>query len=276
MIPIPIIAVLLTCHNRKYKTLQCLHALYRQQGLEVDYHIEVFLVDDASSDGTTDEIQNQFPAVNIISGDGNLYWNRGMHKAWQTAADTKDYGYYAWLNDDTFLYPTALQSLLTNIMPASIICGTTQEAISKEITYGGYKNNQTIKPNGQLQHCDFCNGNLVLIPREVYKKVGNLDPVFHHAVGDFDYSLRAKKLGFQLFIGPSFVGTCESHGAVPKWRDRTISVFKRVKFLYSASSGCYPPEFFVFEKRHNGFFMAIVHYFSTHLRAIFPQLWKLK
>jgi GT2 family glycosyltransferase len=199
-----------------------------------------------------------------------------MHKAWQTAADTKDFDYYLWLNDDTFLYPAALQSLLTNTMPPSIICGTTQASISKKITYGGFKNNQTLKPNGQLQQCDFCNGNLVLISREVYKKVGNLDLIFHHAVGDFDYSLRARKLGFQVFVGPSFVGTCESHDFVPKWRSSSIPVLKRLKFLYAASSGCYPPEFFVFDKRHNGFFTACFHYLTIHLRAIVPSLWKIK
>lgn len=250
--------------------------MYAQKGLEVEYTIEVFLVDDGCTDGTAEAIRNQFPKVIIISGDGNLYWNRGMHLAWQTAAATKDFDYYLWLNDDTFLYPTAVQSLLSNKVSTSIVCGTTQSAISKQITYGGRKYNQILRPNGQLQPCDYCNGNLVLIAREVFAKVGNLDPIFHHAVGDFDYSMRAKKLGIQLFVGPIFVGICESHDVVPKWRDSSLSVFKRIKNLYSASSGCFPPEFFVFDKRHNGVFLACFHYFTIHLRAFMPFLWNFK
>lgn len=276
MTTIPTIAVLLTCHNRKDKTLKCLDALYLQQGLEIDYEIEVFLVDDGSTDGTAEAIKAQFPKVNIIPGDGNLYWNRGMHKAWETAANTKDFDYYLWLNDDTFLYSTAVLGLVKNAAFESIICGTTHAAVSKQITYGGFKNNQILNPNGQVQQCDYCNGNLVLISREIYEKVGNLDDYFHHAVGDFDYSLRARKLEFKLLVGPSFVGTCESHDFVPKWRDRTLPVFKRLKSLYTASSGCHPYEFFVFDKRHNGFFIACFHYLTIHLRAIVPSLWKFK
>jgi GT2 family glycosyltransferase len=90
----PIIAVLLTCHNRKDKTVQCITALYSQSGLGKFFIIEVFLVDDASTDGTAEAINSQFQEVNIIQGNGNLFWNRGMHFAWQTAATTKDYDYY--------------------------------------------------------------------------------------------------------------------------------------------------------------------------------------
>ena len=84
------IAVLLTCHNRKDKTLLCLKALYDQEGLNSDYLIEVFLVDDASTDGTAAAIKDKFPLVNIIQGNGYLFWNQGMRLAWKTATKTKD------------------------------------------------------------------------------------------------------------------------------------------------------------------------------------------
>ena len=70
MISIPIIAVLITCHNRKEKTLQCLKALYKQEGLNSDYKMEVFLVDDASTDGTAVAVKDRYPLVNIIQGNG--------------------------------------------------------------------------------------------------------------------------------------------------------------------------------------------------------------
>jgi GT2 family glycosyltransferase len=270
------IAVLVTCHNRKDKTLQCLNGLYEQQGLEADFTIEVFLVDDASTDGTKAAIKTQFPKVNVIDGDGNLFWNRGMYLAWQTAAALKEFDYYLWLNDDTFLWQQAINTLLLENFNQSIICGTTQSLENQKATYGGYSKNpdRLIVPNGTFLECDYCNGNCVLISKEAFDLVGNLDPVFHHAVGDFDYSLRAKKLGVELLVAPNYIGICESHTELPKWRSPSVSLLNRIKSLYSASSGCYPPEFFVFEKRHNGLFMAVIHYFSTHLRAVFPQLWK--
>lgn len=278
MIFIPSIAVLLACHNRRDKTIQCLTALYLQVGLIESYTIEVFLVDDASTDGTAESIKINFPEVNIIQGNGNLFWNRGMHLAWKTAAATKDFDYYLWLNDDTFLEKIALQILLQEKYPLSIVCGTTKSRLEQKANYGGYaiKPRKLLAPNGDYQRSDYCNGNCVLIPKEVFYKLGNLDPIFHHALGDFDYSLRARKMGIDIHVAPDYIGTCESHDFVPKWQNSTISWRKRLKNLYTVSSGCCPSEFFVFEKRHNGLMVACCHYLTTHLRAIFPQLWKTK
>ncbi|WP_333410708.1 hypothetical protein [Microcoleus sp. LAD1_D5] len=44
------IAVLLTCFNRKQKTLACLEALFNQT-LPADTSLTTYLVDDASTDG---------------------------------------------------------------------------------------------------------------------------------------------------------------------------------------------------------------------------------
>ena len=81
------IAVLMTVHNRKSTTLNCLEHLYANN-LE-GYQYQVYLVDDASTDGTADAVQKMFPKVKIIHGNGELYWNRGMIKAWEEAAKDK-------------------------------------------------------------------------------------------------------------------------------------------------------------------------------------------
>ena len=278
MLPIPTIAVLITCHNRRDKTIQCLTALLAQIGINESYTIEVFLVDDASTDGTGEAIKKQFSEVNIIQGNGNLFWNRGMHLAWKTAEDSKEFDYYLWLNDDTFLGKNALEILFQKKKTNAIVCGTTKSQLDQKATYGGYSNKlrKLIVPNGDYQKSDYCNGNCVLIPKVVFNTIGNLDPIFHHAVGDFDYSLRARKMDVEIYVAPEYVGTCESHAFVPKWRSPSEPLQKRLKYLYSASSGCYPTEFFVFENRHNGLLLAFFHYLTTHLRAIFPQLWKTK
>ena len=188
------ISVLITCHNRKEKTLQCLKALFCQKGLGDFYQIEVFLVDDGCTDGTPEAIRLDFPQVRIIQGNGKLYWNRGMHLAWETAAATKDFDYYLWLNDDTFLYKDALLNILNSADKTnniSAICGST---ISKElniISYGGDSEKlRVLIPNGNLQEVFSFNGNVLLIPKFVFLKVGNLDNRFPHAIGDFDYALR--------------------------------------------------------------------------------------
>lgn len=104
------IATLITCYNRKQKTLESLTALFSQSIL-TEISLSVYLVDDASTDGTAAAVKELYPQVIILKGDGTLFWNRGMRKAFAVALE-QGYDYYLWLNDDTELYPNALLTLL--------------------------------------------------------------------------------------------------------------------------------------------------------------------
>lgn len=278
MIPLPLIAVLLTCHNRKGKTIQCLIKLLSQQGLDVDFKIEVFLVDDCSTDGTDEAVKKEFPQVNIIKGNGNLYWNRGMHLAWETAAAASDFDYYLWLNDDTFLIEEALKKLVeasVQTLNQAAICGSTFSLETNKISYGGNSNEGSLLvPNGILQETYSFNGNVVLIPKFVYSKVGILDPRFPHAIGDFEYALRIRQNKLKSFIAKDFVGYCECNEKLPNWCSTLISFQKRVRSLYSPLGNSHPYYFFIFEYKHFGLFTAVKHFISIHVRLLMPQLWK--
>ncbi|HBL62833.1 MAG TPA: glycosyltransferase family 2 protein [Cyanobacteria bacterium UBA8803] len=218
------VAVLITCHNRKPKTLACLDALFKQV-LPPEVTIEVYLVDDGSSDGTAEAVHQTYPQVQIIYGDGNLYWNGGMRLAFAQASE-QDYDYYLWLNDDTLLYPDALGTLLTTSShlveqgnDCAIVVGSAQDPDKGIHTYGGVVKEhwwhpfhfRKVKPKEVVQQCDSMNGNCVLIPRSVVQVVGNLDPVLTHYAGDYDYGLRAQKHGCTVWIAPGYAGTCSSN-----------------------------------------------------------------
>ena len=270
------IAVLITCFNRAQITLKCLHALFSQNGIDDVFTLEVFLVDDNSTDGTSFFVQSEFPSVRIIYGPGNLYWNRGMILAWDTACKLFDFDYYLWLNDDTYLFPTSLELLLKYNNSVYITCGITQSSFYMKPSYGGYKNGKIIYPTGESQLADYCNGNCLLVPKYVYQKIGNLDPFFHHALGDFDYTLRASKNGIRLTVTPNYVGYCELHSDVPEWQSTKYRFYQRFNYLYKPKSGCHPFDFFRFDFRHNGIIIAFFHFFTIHLRALFPIFWKYR
>ena len=97
------IAVVMACYNRKDLTIKCLEHLHAQSVLlEKQASINGFLMDDGSTDGTTEAVRERFPSVEVLQGDGSLFWNGGMHAAFAEALKG-DYDYYLWLNDDTFL-----------------------------------------------------------------------------------------------------------------------------------------------------------------------------
>ena len=105
------IAVLLTCFNRKEKTLVCLNSFF-EADMPKGYEFDIYLVDDGSTDGTSEAVKENYPNIEIIKGNGNLYWAGGMRLAWTTALERKDYDAFLLLNDDVILFDDFLDNLI--------------------------------------------------------------------------------------------------------------------------------------------------------------------
>jgi GT2 family glycosyltransferase len=271
------VAVIMACHNRVDKTIKCLNNLHDINNPNL-ISFEVFLVDDASSDGTSEAVKAKFPNVHLIQGSGNLYWNRGMILAWETAANYHDFDYYIWLNDDVSLLEYAFDDLFecASHHLNSIVCGTMCSSDNKKslVTYGGCDATGTLLiPNGMAQQVlGPINGNLVLIPQTVYNKLGKLDSYYSHGFGDNDYAYRAHKNDIPVYITKRVLGICDSHVSLPLWCSKDTALLKRLKLLYSPL-GCNPFEFFYLENKHKGPLKAAVHFLTIHLRSLLPRFW---
>lgn len=269
------IAVLLTVFNRKDKTLQSLERLYKLLPLD-GYQVDVYLTNDGCTDGTPEAVAELFPQVKIINAKGDLFWNRGMWTAWHTAAKTKDYDFYLWLNDDTFVYDNMLRGLTDSAVETNekaIIVGATESTDHSEITYGGrLKDGKIPIPNGRLVKVNHFNGNIVLIPQAVYSVLGSLDPYFTHSKGDFDYGLRANKVGVDIYQAGEVLGECDAHPTLDKWCNPDVPLAQRWKML-NRPNGMPPKETFHLEKRHIGLVTACLHYVTIYVRCLCPKLW---
>ena len=272
------IAVLLTVHNRKECTEKALSHLF-QSKMPNDVTLDVYLTDDGCTDGTAEMIQQEYPSVRVVKGDGNLYWNRGMYKAWEEATLAKDYDYYLWLNDDTYIEESAIQRMLDDSHSANdkaIIAGATRSLATGECTYGLHdeKTGALLVPNGSLQRGKNLNGNFVLVPKYVFLILGNLDPYYHHAGGDTDYGLRAKECGIDvLLLSSGYIGYCEQHPVLSIWCNPDIPFQKRWKAL-NRPTGMPLKILFYHERRHYGFFVAVFHVCTTILHCLIPHIWK--
>lgn len=258
------IAALLTCHNRQKKTLASLDALLGQSMLD-GITIKAYLLDDGSTDGTAEAVRARHPQVEILRGDGSLFWNGGMRCAFAKALE-RDYDYYLWLNDDTLLYPGALENLLHTHRrvtemgsPASIIVGSADDPETGELTYGGLRREtrllplrlKPVSPGEEPRECETMNGNCVLVPRAVANAVGNLDPAFTHGMGDIDYGFRAREAGCGVWVAPGYAGSCYRNLASGSWRDPEEPFRERLGKLLGPK-GLPPREWGAFVRRHAG------------------------
>ena len=265
------IAVLLTVHNRKEKTLNCLRALHKNE--EMGIQLDVFLTDDGCTDGTVQAVLNEFPTTHIICGDGNLYWNRGMLSAWKVAVKNHP-DYYLWLNDDTILKTDAIERLLgisSKLGDRSIVVGSTSDN-KGHLSYGGRRNDKKhtlITPDMERAvECSTFNGNIVLIPSYVFNQVGFNDPYFHHSFGDIEYGLRAGMLGVKSYIAPGFYGICERNNPIPLFRRKQYPLWKRYRLLYSPL-GFNPLEDFHLNKKYYPLYKAVIWFIRLHINVLF-------
>jgi len=276
------IATIITCHNRKEKTLTCLTKLMNQNVIN-DIELNVYLVDDGSTDGTGDAVKQNFPKVNVLRGDGTLYWNGGMRFAFFEALK-KDYDYYLWLNDDTFLHSDAIKLLLktSNVKQQEgkdvIVTGTIIDIDTEKVNYGGRNIKSKFQPlkfiqlesNTEPQQCDTFNGNVVLIPRNVKKEIGNISSEYskQHS-GDLDYGLRAKYAGINTWVAPGVIGKCSSNSIDGTIFDKSLSLKERRKKMRTPQGVPPAKEWMVFTRRHAGFLWPI-YWVRTMVRVLFP------
>jgi GT2 family glycosyltransferase len=267
------IAAVMAVHNRRDLTLACLDSLRAQQlpGATLD----IFVLDDASTDGTAEAVIERHPDVRLLQGDGQLYWNGGMRRAFGEAM-TADYDHYLWMNDDTKLDDGVLAVLLKTEHELGqrghqpvIVAGTTRHPDTGELTYGGQVRLSRwrplawtlLEPGNKPRPCETMNGNTVLIPRTVVQRIGNIDPAYVQQMGDFDYGLRARAAGCAVWVAPGTVGTCASH---PQRRTDLQPLRHELTRLWSVKELA-PKPWLVFTRRWAGPFWPI-YWLSPYLR----------
>lgn len=206
--------VVVPVHNRKATTRGCLECLRRQTCAVV----KTIVVDDGSTDGTRKMLEQEFPEVVRLEGDGNLWWTGATNLGCQYALD-QEADLIVTLNNDVVIKEDYIQKFVEahQLHPKALIgsLNLTQENPSRLLYAGIISHNPwTAKyvKRGRLYqiYTDEFSGLLptyslpgrgVLIPRAVFDKIGLFDEKhLRHYAADYDFSLRAAEAGFELLV----------------------------------------------------------------------------
>ena len=234
-------------HNRKAITLQCLRSLARidREGFEV----HAIIMDDGSTDGTSEAIREEFPEVDIIQGDGNLWYTAGTNKALQ-AALLKQPDYILAINDDSIFHDQFLQRLVrcAERHPRSVVGPLLllwdqphkvfQVGARWDTWYGGWRHRRQMTvwtvPR-EAWRVEAIVGNCVLYPVDVIKQLGLMNEKASPHYGDAEYTSRMRKAGWDLFIEPSAYVWCAPNVVPPSMRSLPMRRFLYELFLNGRS-----------------------------------------
>lgn len=196
------VSVVIPTWNQKALLAVCLESLARQTFSDFD----TWVVDDASTDGTAQEVAERFPSVQVHRQERNggfcLAVNAGIERA---AGD-----YVVLLNDDITLAPDLLERLVAaaDSSGAGLVAPLILWRDEPDVVYGaGDSQRMNGRPESRgfrepLEGADLsedvfgvCAG-AALYRREVFERVGVFDPRFQIYFSDSDLSFRARLAGF--------------------------------------------------------------------------------
>ncbi len=263
---------IMTCFNRREKTVNSIRKLIDGNP---DISWSFIVADDNSSDGTSEELK-RISSVTVIGGNGKSYYTGGMRLAIAEAQkSTVAYDYCLLFNDDVDFYDGSIEKLIHG--DDSIWVGPTCDN-EGNLTYGGVKSMSSWRPKYRIimadksegEMCDTFNANCVLIPWSIFVSLGNMDSVYRHSLGDFDYGFKASKMGYTIKVSNIYVGACCENSDSGTWKDKSLTRRERIKHKESVK-GVPTNEWFHYLRKNYSLFTACVYGITPYVRILFRR-----
>lgn len=250
------IGIVIPVRNRWRYTQAILQQL-GEQSSQVTVSVSVIVVDDGSGDGTPEQIEQAFPEVHLLRGDGELWWTGAIALGMDYARQKLGVSHLVWLNDDITLADDCVAQLVQCCQQQEVKTltgGIVRDRQSPNwIVFGGVVAGRPISHFRQfaeqlVQQVDTLNGNLVVLPAEIMAEIGLPDAArFRHYGGDYEYICRAKAKGYRVQLSSRLQATTDYCPAdvfryMPLWIQWYASAsFQAKRQVLKSLSSCKSP-----------------------------------
>jgi GT2 family glycosyltransferase/acyl carrier protein len=222
---VPYIYIIVLCCNSKKWLSKCIDSL-----LKTDYsNYKVLLVDNASTDGSVEEIVTRFPELSVIRNPKNYGWCKGNNIGIRFAlgqgadmiylanADTQ-YPQTDWLIRLLKIYNEHKKYRLLGPLQYKYGSDTELNGWSKYILKNGSKDvhhmwSSKLDQHGKsyeedalaLEFVDvyFAQGSSLLIHRDVFQEIGYFDDLYFIFFDEVDFARRNLRVGNRIALVPS-------------------------------------------------------------------------
>lgn len=215
----PLVYVIILNWNNAPDTIECLQSLQTS-----NYQPAIpLIVDNGSTNGSVEEIRENFPSIDIIELEENLGYaagnNVGIKHAMGDGAD-----YVLILNNDTLVSPDMLGELIqfaqskpnAGIVGPRMFYANQEDTIFAEGSFidwgkgetynrGMFQNASIERETSTPERVDFIAGCCVLVSRKFLDEVGGFDPIYFLNFEDVDWGIKAWRLGYEVWYTPDAI-----------------------------------------------------------------------
>lgn len=220
------VSIVIVSFNTREVLRECLASIERERG---GLRLEIFVVDNHSSDGSPEMVEAEFPSVRVLRSDVNLGFGAANNLAFPEATGR----YVVLLNSDAFLCPGSLELAVRHMdeHPAAglgggrlvgrdhswqpsarmfpslrtdffVMTGLASKFPASRI-FGAF--DRTWADPSAAAEVDWVPGAFSILRAEVLNRVGYFDPAFFLYSEEVDLCRRIKAAGYRIWYWPDIV-----------------------------------------------------------------------
>lgn len=207
------ISIIILSYNTKNLLKECLNSIYKYLPKDL---FEIIVVDNASSDKSSDMVKKDFSDVLLIKSDTNLGFAKGVNLAVKNAKGE----FLLFLNSDILLEDSSILSIIKYMHENRYISIAGGQLLDKEgkaqRSYGSFYTLPIVfnmllrgdrgeilsKKYDTIKKVDWVSGGFMVVRRELFSKLNGFDESFFMYIEDMELCYRARKAGYDTYFFP--------------------------------------------------------------------------